>query len=56
MSFWQGFKYVIKAKTYLLLLNPVLWVWMGLAVVQVRCAQSAAHACLSHHRTSISCT
>ena len=34
MSFWQGFKYVVKAKTYLLLLNPILWVWMGLAIVQ----------------------
>ena len=34
MSFWQGFKYVVQARTYLQLLNPILWVWMGLAVVQ----------------------
>ena len=33
-SFFQGFKLVIKTKTYMLLLACFLWVWMSVAVLQ----------------------
>lgn len=34
MSFWQGFKLVMRSKTYLILLGLFLWVWMSNAVIQ----------------------
>ena len=34
LSFWQGFKIVVKSRTYLILLGSFLWVWMSNAVNQ----------------------